>query len=402
VRVYFAPCGIGLGHVGRCIPVAKRMREHGAQILFSTYLDGVRYVRHEGFSVSEVPPIGFTYEPDVTINFKKTAFFASLTILRQVRAEIELIKAFKPDVVISDSRVSPLLAAEMMGIPKLCILNQFRIVIPGERRFLLAAKLMEAGVLTLIGKIWTARTRVLIPDFLPPYTLSVRNLRMPKSYRKSVRLIGPILPVHPNRLPSREKLREKLHLSKNKPVIFVPVSGPEKDRVHFAGLLQRIFGEFSGDYQVVMSHGLPKASFEPTRYRGLTVFSWLRERFEYLKTCDMVIARAGHETLVQSICFGKPMILVPTPCHTEQFNNASKAVELGLAEVIEQDALNRHTLFSTVERMLHHDEYMEQAEVVQKETLMLSGLETAVQMIVEVAKNGGNSCFLSEHEDDAY
>jgi UDP:flavonoid glycosyltransferase YjiC (YdhE family) len=331
------------------------MREHGAQIFFSTYLDGVRYVRHEGFSVSEVPPIGFTFEPDVTINFKKTAFFASLTVLRQVNAEIELMKMFKPDVVVSDSRVSPLIAAEMMGIPRLCILNQFRIVVPEEKRLRLVAKLVEAGVLTLIGKIWTAGARVLIPDFLPPYTLSVRNLQMPKSYRKSVRLIGPILPVHPYRLPSREKLRKKLQLSRDKPVIFVPISGPEKERVHFARLLRRIFHEFPKDYQVVMSHGLPNSSLEPRRYGGLTVFNWLAERFEYLKTCDLVVARAGHETLVQSICYGKPMILVPTPGHTEQFNNASKAVELGLAEMIEQKALNRHTLLSTVERMLHHD-----------------------------------------------
>jgi len=387
VRVYFAPCGIGLGHVGRCIPVAKRMREQGAQILFSTYLEGARYARHEGFCVSEVTPVGFVFEPDVTINFKKTAFFASLTVLRQVNAEIELIKAFRPDVVVSDSRVSSLIAAEIMGIPNLCILNQFRIVVPRENQFFLIPQLVEAGILALIGKIWTTGARVLVPDFLPPYTLSVRNLRMPRSYRKNVRLIGPILPVHPYRLPSREKLRKKLRLSRDKPVIFVPISGPEKERIHFAELLQKIFHKFPRDYQVVMSHGLPNASLEPRQYGGLTVFSWLNERFEYLKTCDLVVARAGHETLVQSICYGKPMILVPTKGHTEQFNNASKAEELGLAKMLEQESLNRHTLLLTVERMLHHDGYAEQVEIVQKEALTLSGLETAVQMIMEAANN---------------
>jgi len=387
VRVYFAPCGIGLGHVGRCIPVAKLMRERGAQILFSTYLDGVRFARHEGFSVSEVPPVGFALEPDATINFKKTAFFASLTVLKQVNAEIELIKAFKPDVVVSDSRVSTLIAAELLGIPKLCILNQFRIVVPDEKPLHRVAKLFELGVLALVGKIWTSGARVLIPDFLPPYTVSIRNLRMPKSYKENVRLIGPILPVLPYKLPSREKLRKKLQLSEDKPVIFVPVSGPELERAHFARLLQKIFFKFSADYQVVMSLGLPNTSPEPKRYRGLTMFSWVAERFEYLKACDLVIARAGHETVVQSICYGKPMILVPPPSHTEQFNNASKAVELGLAEMIEQNALSRQTLLPTVERMLYHDGYTKRAEDVQKDASTLSGLETAVQMIMEVANN---------------
>jgi len=43
-----------------------------------------------------------------------------------VNAEIQTISAFKPDIVVSDSRISPLLAARILQIPHICILTSFK------------------------------------------------------------------------------------------------------------------------------------------------------------------------------------------------------------------------------------------------------------------------------------
>jgi UDP:flavonoid glycosyltransferase YjiC (YdhE family) len=45
MRVYFAPCGIGLGHAGRSIPIARELKN--AKIVFSTYREGINYVKQE-------------------------------------------------------------------------------------------------------------------------------------------------------------------------------------------------------------------------------------------------------------------------------------------------------------------------------------------------------------------
>jgi len=74
--------------------------------------------------------------------------------------------------------------------------------------------------------MWTTGNTVLIPDFPEPYTIYEGNLNIPKSFRKNVRLIGPILPKHPDELPTEAELRRKLGLPLDKPVIFVPISGP--------------------------------------------------------------------------------------------------------------------------------------------------------------------------------
>ncbi len=395
LRVQFSPCGIGLGHVGRCIPIAKKLKEHGAEILFSTYKDGARYVKQEGFPIVEVPPIGFRVKSDGTIDLKQTVsnpgpFVMSFTFMKQIDAEIKIMKKFKPDVVVSDSRASPMIAAKLLGIPDICILNQFQIIVPRRRRFLRLAKVADAGTLALIGKIWASGVRVLIPDFPWPYTLSAGNLRIPNSYRKNVKLIGPILPVYPEELPDKVKLRKKLGLSLDKFLVFAPVSGPVKERALFSGILRKIFGDFPDDYEIVMSLGYPNASNKVIVNGNLRVYTWLSNRFEYLKACDLVVARAGHGTLTQSICYGKPIILVPTPSHTEQINNARRAFELGIARVIEQDELSKQTLLITVKEMLEDSALYERIKQIQENVLKLNGVEVAVKTIIEVAE-GNNT-----------
>ncbi len=392
MRVQFSPCGIGLGHVGRCIPVARRLEENGAEVLFSTYKEGIQYLTHENLPVVEAPEIEFMVKPDGTVDFKRSVisigpFFAYFTLLRQVEAEIGIMKAFKPDVVISDSRVSPLIAARLLGIPDICILNQFQIIIPRKKHLLTLAKLADAGALAMIGKIWTSAMRILIPDFPPPYTISVENLRIPSPYQKSVDLIGPILQVRPDELPSSREIRRELGLNEEKPLIFAPVSGPTKERAYFTGILRQIFKEIPDDYQIVMSLGYPNTSAEPVRNGNLTVYNWIPHRFEYLKACDLVIARAGHGTLTQSICYGKPMVLVPTPSHTEQLNNAKRAVQLGIARMIEQKDLNRESLLVAMQELLREPQFQESVEQIQKEVLELNAIETAVQTIIEATEN---------------
>jgi len=396
MRVQFSPCGIGLGHVGRCVPVARKLEKRGVQVLFSTYREGVRYAQQEGFPVVEAPPIGFMVEPDGTVDFKQTAvnpgpFFASFTLLKQLDAEIKIMQAFEPDVVLSDSRISPLIAAKLLSIPTVCILNQFQVIVPRRTRFLRLAKLVDAGALALIGKIWTSCIRVLIPDFLPPYTLSIGNLRIPTSYQKGVKLIGPLLSTRPNELPSQKEVRKRLGLSEDKSIIFAPISGPVKERAYFTGILRRVFRNFPDDYQIVISLGYPNTTIEPLQNGNLTVYNWIPNRFEYLKACDVVVSRAGHGTLTQSISYGKPLILVPTPNHTEQLNNARVAAEMGVAKVIEQKNLNKQTLLEAVQKTLELDQFRERAEQIQRDVLKLNGMEIAIQTITEVAESFGKN-----------
>ncbi|MEM3760440.1 MAG: glycosyltransferase [Candidatus Bathyarchaeia archaeon] len=391
MKVYFAPCGIGLGHVGRCIPIARKLIEKKAEVLFSTYREGIRYIEREKLPLIKAPPIGFQVKPDGTVDFKQTAvnpgpFLASFTLLKQVNAEIRAIEKFKPDIVVSDSRISPLLAARILRIPRICILNQFQLIIPRKKRFLRLAKFADFITLTIIGKMWTSGNTVLIPDFPKPYTICTGNLNIPKSYRKNVKLIGPILPMHPDKLPKEEELRKKLKLPVDKPIIFAPISGPVRERAFLTGILRKLLLDFPKDYEIVMSLGYPNANDKPIRHGNLTIYKWIPNRFEYLKAADIIISRAGHGTITHCMCYGKPMILIPTPSHTEQLSNAKQAEILGVAKTIQQEELNKERLLKSVKEILNSP-IPEGLKKIQREVLNYDGLEKAVETIIQIAEN---------------
>jgi uncharacterized protein (TIGR00661 family) len=110
-----------------------------------------------------------------------------------------------------------------------------------------------------------------------------------------------------------------------------------------------------------------------------------------LKACDLVVSRAGHGTIAQSICYGKPMLLIPTPNHTEQYNNAKKIKTMGVAEILDQENLNKETLLKTTEKMLNENKYSARANQIMKEVEDVDGLENAVRIISQVAEGGWNN-----------
>ena len=383
MKVYFGACGVGLGHVGRCVPVATKLQEKGSEILFSTYSDACRYVRHEGFPLVEAPAIGFAVREDGGVDFRKTtAYPGALSfhiILNQIRSEIGFIRGFQPDVVVSDSRASTIAAAKLLGIPVLTVLNLYNVSVPRVKRFLNLSRIADGGIMTLVGLFWNAGEQILVPDFPAPYTISTGNLVVPPWRRSSIHLTGPILSIRSQDLPSKKTLREKLNLG-DKPVIFVPISGPAKEKEYFTVQMLKILSRFPKDYDFVVSLANPQHEGSPRKEGNLAIYDWLPNRFEYLKACDVVISRAGLGTITQSICYGKPSIIVPTPSHTEQQNNSRRAEELGVAKTLDQTKLDFDSVVSGVRGMLGEG-YIERAQELQNKVSAFDGAEAIVEAI---------------------
>ncbi|MEM2927314.1 MAG: glycosyltransferase [Candidatus Bathyarchaeia archaeon] len=387
MKAYFGACGIGFGHVGRCIPIAEELAKEGFEILFSTYSEGLELATRQGFPCRRAPPIGFAVKSDGGVDFRTTTvnpgpFIASYTVLRQIAFELMTMRAFRPNIVISDSRVSTIVAAKLLKVPCITILNQFRITIPAKRRFVRLAKLADFGILALIGRIWTLSDWVLIPDFPLPYTISIGNLRIPKTYLKKVFLMGPILPTYPENLPDAEFLRKKLMVDPKRTLIFAPISGPVKERMPLLRLLEEAFASFPEDYEIVMSQGRVGSS-EPRILKGgcLRIHPWIENRFEYLKACDLVISRAGHGTVAQTMIYGKPSILIPTPDHTEQIQNAIRLEEMGIAKVINQHEVTPKVLLAGVMEMLRGNDYAKRSAEVGASIRPYNGVNMALEIV---------------------
>ena len=395
-----APCGVGLGHITRCDPIARELTRRGGEVVFSTYGDGIGYAEKMKFKLVKTVPIYLRVRENGSVDFKLTATRSGLslgvrTFIRQVLAEIRNLKAFKPDIVFSDSRASTLLAAKMLGIPILLMLNQFRVNIVrkptsirlsiGDRVFFIVANLAWTFFRTLLQGLWSISDQILIPDFASPYTVSLGNLTIPKRYNMKVKLVGPIVTKKPSQIPqSSDDIRRRLGFLTSKPLVYVAVSGPKIERRYLAGLLEKEINAGTFNCQFVMSRGEPSGSESPTVQGQMVIFDWLQEELQYqiLKACDVVMSRAGHGIMMKTMTFGKPMILIPIPDHTEQYGNAKQAERLAFAKILDQNKTSSENLRQVMNEILKSNKFVTNAHAISRFSERLNTVNDVTELIL--------------------
>jgi UDP:flavonoid glycosyltransferase YjiC (YdhE family) len=399
--VYLAPCGIGLGHITRLHPIAEELTKRGNQVVFSTYLDGLEYARKRDLPTFEAVPLNFKVTTDGTIDFKMTAATSGFslgirTFLKQVTREIQFIKQFRPDVVVSDSRASSLVAARLLRIPIALILNQFRIEIirrPTHRKlslhdriFFFIANIGWLFIRTAIELVWGQSQVIMIPDLPAPYTIALGNLTIPPRYNGKVKLIGPTLQQPPNPGNGRRGAKRELQFDPRRPLIYGAVSGPSVERNILARTLLRVFEQMPTRFQKVLSRGKPDGDHRARAIKGVRVFEWLDNQDDYINACDVVVSRAGHGTIMKSLAYGKPMVLIPIPDHTEQIGNAQRAAQMHVAIVIDQKGLNRDTLTSAVEEIIASDSFRRSSAEISRGARTLNAVPLACNIIEKLAQ----------------
>ena len=386
MRVYVGVCGIGFGHISRVLEIARKLKKKRCKIFFSTYLDGVDLLKSEEFKFTVSPPFWYWVWPDGTVDPWRTLKWLSgkllLNFLSQLKFEVKKIIEFKPDIIFSDSRLSTVLAGKLLGLKVVTMLNQFNLILPGliHYRFL---PLLGKTFSSLVGFAWSLSDKIIIPDLPPPYTISAFNLNFPEHLKSKVEYVGPILPVKPENLPSSDKLKNMLNFDVKKPLIYATVSGPRWEKIWLSKKLVKIFLDFPEKYQVIVSFGLKNLRHpELDAYSDgrIRVYGWIKERFEVLKACDLIVCRAGHTTILQALSYGKPMILLPAPEQSEQIYNAKMALKLGIAKILDQKLLSRENLLSAVDEVIMDDGYLRRV----KKLMYFASKFNAVEKITDI------------------
>ncbi len=152
-------------------------------------------------------------------------------------------------------------------------------------------------------------------------------------------------------------MRAEFGVAEDQKLIYAGISGPRAERLPLLKILTPIFESFPNEYRVVMSMGDPNGDSKPVRRGSLVKVSWIKEKFDLLNACDLVISRGGHETMMQSICYGKPAVIIPVPNHPEQYGNARRAQEMGVAHAVHQRNIDRDMLLLLIEEMLSNDSF---------------------------------------------
>jgi UDP-N-acetylglucosamine--N-acetylmuramyl-(pentapeptide) pyrophosphoryl-undecaprenol N-acetylglucosamine transferase len=384
-RIYISPYGVGLGHASRMLMVAQQIRESGYQISFSSFGEASNFLRHNGFRCKEVPPLELSWTLEGAFSIKKS--IASLpyqfsNFSRQLNAEIKNIAACRPDLVVADSRLSPLLISKAFKIPSIVVLNQIRLLLSPSLRRVRIARLYEEFNGQLLGSLWSFADKILVPDLPPPMTISEKNIWSVSTASSKVKYVGFTAPS-PNILPERlEKARQMLKLSSEKPFFFLHISGPEPTRRPLTNLAIMAFKELEPGMQYVISEGKPGGNAIPRKISDSGwYFEWCPIRDELFSLCDALVIRAGHASISQSIQFGKPFLCIPIENHGEQLANSAKNSKLKIGISLTQDRVALNPIKEAVITLIENEDYRRNALAVMRIARGLNGVQNIIKEV---------------------
>ncbi|RLE81516.1 MAG: hypothetical protein DRJ36_01270 [Thermoprotei archaeon] len=392
--VYFAPCGMGLGHAARTLAIAGKIVEKGHTAVFSTYGDAVSFLKKQGQKVLVSYELQYEQAKDGSVDLRLTIAKGprSLYIFaRQVAAELYYTGIFEPDIVVSDSRLSSSIAALFRRIPSVLISNQLIVRIPVKRKLNrglnFAKSLAENVLLEATMNVWRRSSLIIIPDFPPPYTISRHNIVFKEEYSDKTVLVGPLVTKMPEELPPRESLRKSLGID-DRVFVLIVVSGVRGEKEALLQLFKKVLSNISlsDDYYIIVTAGFAERVEEVEYIRdNVAIYYWLSNKFEYLKAADVLVSHGGHTTLAEGMYYGVPQIIVPSISHTERVGNARSLESLGIGILLPQENLTAKSFEEALEKIYKSEDYRRRAREISEEVCRIRAAERAAELIIKAA-----------------
>jgi UDP-N-acetylglucosamine--N-acetylmuramyl-(pentapeptide) pyrophosphoryl-undecaprenol N-acetylglucosamine transferase len=384
-RVYLAPYGVGLGHASRLLILAENMKRPGIELRFSSFGEARNYIMGQGFECEKVPPVEFMWGRDGEFSVKSNInkipqWLVNLPI--QVNKEIRYLKKFNPHIIISDSRLSPLIAAKILNLPKILLINQIKLLLTPRLREFKAGRFFETCNGEIMGGIWNMSDRILIPDLPPPYTISESTINSVKSIKSKLYYIGFITPGAKITENSLSKAKEVLQIDSTKPLVFVHISGPMGTRIPIIMKLMDVFKK-QPSIQFVFSEGKSTGDVVPRKISSnMWYFEWCPYKDEIFFLSNVIIMRGGHTAMSQAIQYGKPIISIPIESHGEQLANSSKIERLGIGKAIDSRTMNQTILFDALNELIYDNSYEDRISNLMKISNKLDGIQNIKDIVL--------------------
>jgi UDP-N-acetylglucosamine--N-acetylmuramyl-(pentapeptide) pyrophosphoryl-undecaprenol N-acetylglucosamine transferase len=386
-KAYFTPYGVGLGHASRLVTIATRLNSYDRDVLlkFSSFGEATSYIEMNGFECNSVSPVELVWSGEGGFSIKNSlgnvpSWFSNF--LRQVNSEIGNLVAFSPNVIVSDSRLSSVVAGRLLRIPTIVILNQVKLLLSPRLRELKVTRIFEKINGEFMGGLWNMSEKVLIPDLPPPYTIAEHNLWDCNSIQKKVEYVGfttASLDFPPERLDS---IKESLGISNDKPLVFVHISGPSSTRPSLISKVLQAIRDSQADIQYVISEGRPNGKIQPAKLsNSVWYYEWCPIKDELFKISDIIVLRGGHTAISQAIQYGKPIVTIPIRNQGEQLGNSDKVAKMGIGIKLDPLQMDAADITNAILKVLNNKYFLENVQKLMKVAKSLDGIENVLKVI---------------------
>ncbi|GCE15582.1 macrolide family glycosyltransferase [Tengunoibacter tsumagoiensis] len=171
-------------------------------------------------------------------------------------------------------------------------------------------------------------------------------------------------------------------LDRNRPLLYISLGSIMTNQPAFYKLCFEAFGD--QPWQVVLPIGrhTDRAQLEPVPSNFILAPSV--PQLEILPRTRLFVTHAGTNSIMESLFFGVPMVLIPQ--QPEQYMHALRAVELGLGVQLDKNTLTASALRQAVESVADNSSYQEQAHHVQNIVQADGGYQRAVDAIIQFTR----------------
>jgi UDP-N-acetylglucosamine--N-acetylmuramyl-(pentapeptide) pyrophosphoryl-undecaprenol N-acetylglucosamine transferase len=359
------------------------MRRENEQYLYSTFDEAYEYLKKFREPVVRSPSVGLIWNDAGGFSSRDSFVRFPLSMLsfsRQVAFEASQISNFDPDLVVSDSRLSGILAGKIRGKPIVVVLNQFKILFPPRFRGNLLSRFYERIEGNVLGLLWTFSDRVIMPDLPPPYTIGEAN-STGCDLASRINYVG-FMTQKVDLPQSRiDQARSQLGLEV-RPLVFIQISGPTPTKRRFEQVALESIADLSRYCNVVISLGNPQGSTEPRKLSNNSwVYEWCPIKDELFQLASLVVTRAGHNTISQCIIGRKPAVYVPIFNQSEQIWNSIKCEKLGIGRHVRSENLYKENLIRSIVSCLNDPSLQKNVDSLSEVALKYNGIERASQII---------------------
>lgn len=174
------------------------------------------------------------------------------------------------------------------------------------------------------------------------------------------------------------------HLTEGKPVILVV--GGSSGSQFINEIVRGILPELLKTYQVI--HLCGKGNLDKSLHgtAGYAQFEYANQELsDMFALADIVISRAGANSICELLALHKPNILIPLSSNAsrgDQILNAHSFEQQGFSMIIEEENLSNVVLLDAVQKLYENrDQYI----TAMKESKQMNSVETVVQIIEEAA-----------------
>jgi NDP-glycosyltransferase len=171
-------------------------------------------------------------------------------------------------------------------------------------------------------------------------------------------------------------------LNVEKPLLYISLGSIFTNQPEF---YKQCFAAFTDqDWQVVLSIGkrTDLAALDPVPENFL--LSAYVPQLEILPRTQLFVTHAGTNSVLESMYFGVPMVLIPQ--QPEQQLHAQRVVDMGLGIMLEKETVNATTLREAVERVAHDPLYRQRMQPIQQSVRAADGYQRAADAIMEFTR----------------